>query len=247
MKRTCAIDGCEQPVNSRGWCRAHYSRYQRTGDPLGSGKPIGKPRGRKRTQAECTVDGCERQARTRGFCHMHHQRVLATGDPGPAGNLPKGHSPAPPTERFWAKVTKTETCWLWTGNLMANGYGCLFYATAENRVLPHRFSYELANGPIPAGLDIDHMCHVRHCVNPMHLQAVNRTLNNENRGVVNRNSSTGVRGVSYDSSRRKYIASATSARKTYHGGRFDTIEEAETAAIALRNRLMTNNLLDRTA
>lgn len=245
--RTCSIDGCERPHNSRGLCAAHYSRLQRHGDPLGSGKPVGKPRGKVRPG--CSVDGCDRKHYGRGLCVIHYERKMRTGDPGPAGAIPRGSWARPPEERFWAKVNKTDTCWLWTGGRMRNGYGYPFMVSSKRgvRTLPHRYSYELANGPVPPGLDIDHMCHVPLCVNPAHLQAVNRTLNNENRSRANKNSKTGVRGVSWDEQRRCYEVSATANRKKHHGGRYSTLEEAEAAAIALRNSLMTNNLLDRRA
>lgn len=75
-----------------------------------------------------------------------------------------------PTERFWAKVDKTDTCWLWTGRPTRGGYGMLWVAPKAQ--LAHRFAYETFVGPIPDGLQIDHLCRVRHCVNPAHLEAV---------------------------------------------------------------------------
>lgn len=73
-------------------------------------------------------------------------------------------------ERFIEKVNKTETCWLWTSGFSLNGYGqfTIDYQTQ----LAHRIAYELFIGPIPNGLQIDHLCRVRYCVNPQHLEAV---------------------------------------------------------------------------
>lgn len=83
-------------------------------------------------------------------------------------------------ERFWRKVEKTDTCWLWRASLSHNGYGAFQY---DGRPRPaHRYSYELLVGPIPEGLEIDHLCRVRHCVNPDHLEAVTH-LENVRRGV----------------------------------------------------------------
>lgn len=73
-------------------------------------------------------------------------------------------------ERFWAKVNKTDTCWLWTAAQKHNGYGSFTYKGKTFRA--HRLSYELLVGPIPAGLVLDHLCRVRHCVNPAHLEVV---------------------------------------------------------------------------
>ena len=77
-------------------------------------------------------------------------------------------------DRFWAKVQKTDTCWLWTAAINPKGYGQFKHG---NMVYAHRFSYEQAKGPIPKGLQIDHLCRVRHCVNPDHLEAVSRRTN----------------------------------------------------------------------
>lgn len=89
-------------------------------------------------------------------------------------------------ERFWAKVDKQDGgCWLWTAALSGGtGYG-QFYTemheidgeTKPRKVGAHRFAYEALVGPIPQGLDLDHLCRVRHCVNPAHLEPVTRSEN----------------------------------------------------------------------
>lgn len=78
--------------------------------------------------------------------------------------------------KFFKKVDKTDACWLWRGNLNPYGYG-RFYSTTFTSNLAHRVSCELANGPIPAGLVIDHLCQQRSCVNPAHLEAVTQAVN----------------------------------------------------------------------
>lgn len=80
--------------------------------------------------------------------------------------------------RFFDKVVKTKKCWIWTAGKTSGGYGT--FCTKEGKYKPigaHRFSYELANGKIPKGFDIDHLCRVRECVNPKHLEAVTRREN----------------------------------------------------------------------
>lgn len=74
-------------------------------------------------------------------------------------------------ESFWKHVTKTDTCWLWTGYISAKGYGRLGGKGA------HRISYEHHIGPIPRGLTIDHSCGVKSCVNPVHLRIMSRSAN----------------------------------------------------------------------
>ncbi len=71
-------------------------------------------------------------------------------------------------------------CWLWTGCLTDGGYGRIRVDGVELKV--HRLSYELFIGPIPEGLDIDHLCRVRRCANPEHLEPVTRSVNLQ-RGV----------------------------------------------------------------
>ena len=75
-------------------------------------------------------------------------------------------------ERFWAKVHKTPTCWLWTAYTNIGGYGQLYQGPQSPIAVAHRFAYELLRGNIPEGLTLDHLCRVRNCVNPDHLEPV---------------------------------------------------------------------------
>lgn len=76
-------------------------------------------------------------------------------------------------DRFWEKVQTypASDCWLWTGCLW-KGYGEFF--TAKGTKKSHRIAYETLVGSVPDGLQLDHLCRVRSCVNPEHLEPVTR-------------------------------------------------------------------------
>jgi hypothetical protein len=94
--------------------------------------------------------------------------------------MPRVYTTLPIADRFWPKVNKTDTCWLWTasrGGGNNNNYGAFGFPN-HKKVYAHRVAYELVNGPIPPGLHIDHLCRVTLCVNPAHLEAVSQAENN---------------------------------------------------------------------
>lgn len=83
----------------------------------------------------------------------------------------RAHSDA----RFWSKVRESETgCWEWQGATLL-GYGR--FRPKEGSPLAHRVAFELTRGTIPAGLTLDHLCSVRRCVNPDHLEPVEAIVN----------------------------------------------------------------------
>lgn len=82
-------------------------------------------------------------------------------------------------KRFWPKVEKTGTCWLWTSALGGGGYPLLTVKRNGKWTTraAHRLAYEELVGPISEGMTIDHLCRVRRCVNPAHLEEVTRGEN----------------------------------------------------------------------
>lgn len=150
---------------------------------------------------------------------------------------------------FASKVAKTEGCWEWTGGKTKNGYGQINVRVGDRRTTTgaHRAAYEIKNGDIPEGIEVDHLCHNRGCVNPDHLRLVTRKQNLENLGGLSSRNTSGYRGVTYVKTYRKWRGSVMHNRAAVLVGFFDTAEEANEAVLAKRLDLFTHNDLDRKA
>lgn len=96
------------------------------------------------------------------------------------GGMAARKSIRPPDERFFSFVRKTPKCWLWTGStfgLRSFVYGKFCPGAPAPATGAHRWAYERWVAEIPEGLEIDHLCRVRLCVNPSHLEPVTREEN----------------------------------------------------------------------
>lgn len=97
--------------------------------------------------------------------------------------MPRIYTRKPLIVRFISKVRVNELtgCWNWTACIGQNGYGYIVVGSKLDSTrklsLAHRVSWELHKGPVPEGLELDHLCRVRHCVNPDHLEPVTRREN----------------------------------------------------------------------
>lgn len=133
---------------------------------------------------ECVL--CKRELRRRNYA------IKEKGLPRPSAK------PLPTTipVYLWKKVTRTNSCWIWRG-YVENGYGRLTYGKT---VRAHRFFYEVLRGGIPVGMDIDHLCTDRACVNPAHMEVVTRGENSRRRHLRS------IRGEETDGKRKKVRA-----------------------------------------
>lgn len=116
----------------------------------------------------CSVadDECTAGRLRVGMCERHYRRHLAHGTTA---------SPRVDNLRHYRADPKSG-CWLWQGAFWRNGYGKPSKAIHGTR-LAHRMMYAEHVGPIPDGMDLDHLCRNRACCNPAHLEAVSRSIN----------------------------------------------------------------------
>lgn len=147
-------------------------------------------------------------------------------------------------ERFWAKVRKTDYCWLWTAAIQKQtGYGA--FGLRGKIWTAHTVSFVISGGQPRKGMRVDHKCHVRNCVNPTHLRHITHKQNIENRSGLNSNNKSGARGVLWDKARKKWRAEVVHDGRNHYAGRFESLEDAIASAIAKRDQLFTHNDRDK--
>lgn len=102
-------------------------------------------------------------------------------------------------EKLNERTARGESCWLWTGKLDDKGYGHVWLG--DRSTTAHRATYETFVGPVAKDQQIDHLCRVRHCVNPAHLEAVSpreNTLRGEGVTAVNARKTHCIRGHEFN-------------------------------------------------
>lgn len=235
--KKCSIENCNKPSRSRKLCSMHYARLLRTG-------VVGEPEMQRRISwdgEKCSLDNCDEKVFSRGFCHAHYKRWYRHGDPE------KGLARRFKTieENFQSRTKEQPNgCLEWIG-YKSHGYGVIQIGDTHWRV--HRYAWTQKNGRIPEGLEIDHICHNPACYNVEHLRVTTRKQNQENHQGPTSRSTSHVRGVWWDKKVSKWCVQVTHENVVHWGGSYECIEEAERAAIDLRNRFHTHNNLDRIA
>lgn len=223
MSGGCSIDECERPAKNMGFCAMHYMRLRRNGDPL---------LGARKTPGECSAEECDRTAESRGFCVMHYKRMKRNGTLGLKRKYYRTNEDA-----FAAHATgDSGDCLVWTGATTKDGYGRM--QVDARPAFAHRYAWEQANGPIPIGMYVDHMCHNPSCVRVSHLRVVRPRHNSQNRKGADRGSRSGVRNVYWNERWKRWCVRMVVDGKSYSGKTFSDLAEAERAAIELRKEVM---------
>lgn len=162
----CEVDGCVRDATRKGLCGAHRARLTKTGS---LGPAAIRPKVVRLPDA-CGADDCNRVPVARGYCQTHLTRVTKYGSPD--GRMVE----VPRHEYFFRHVEFTGDCWNWTG-MKRKGYGRFSNGARNRPCTAHRWSYEFLVGPVPDGLELDHLCRNRACVNPAHLEPVTHDEN----------------------------------------------------------------------
>ena len=128
-------------------------------------------------------------------------------------------------------------CWIWDGAVdCRHGYGMVRTETGTTAFV-HRISYETHVGPLLEKHHIDHMCHVVSCYNPAHLRQVTPRGNYQNRGGLNKNNTSGWRGVYQHKQTGKWIAETKINRVKVYIGSYNCPGKAGLSALSKRNTL----------
>jgi hypothetical protein len=117
-----------------------------------------------RSPRSCSVGGCPNPYLAQGWCEMHYTRMRRYG------SLDRPEFDY--ADRFWAKVLRSDGCWLWSACVDEHGYGSFvrLQEDGSHRLEgAHRVAWELTHGPIPDGLRVCHHCDTPPCVRPDHL------------------------------------------------------------------------------
>lgn len=120
----------------------------------------------------CTYSDCSKKYYAKGLCEAHYHRQRDGIDMDKPMNI-VGNDYL----RFMSHVKKTKTCWNWLGAQKGKGYGKFHMKGTVSGVSAHRFSYEYHKKKIEPGLQIDHLCRNKLCVNPDHLEEVTNREN----------------------------------------------------------------------
>lgn len=149
--------------------------------------------------ASCSIAECDSPSRANKFCSKHYQRYQKYGSPyhidrTTSGGVDDTIGEAGIRNRAWDKIAfePNTGCWLWYGTVhrQSGGYGSL---RVEGKFWSvHRYFYEILVGTIGDGLELDHLCEVRVCCNPDHLEQVTPDENKRRRAARRKTCANGL-------------------------------------------------------
>lgn len=180
----------------------------------------------------CSVEGCSRDQYSNGLCIGHNSRMKRDGDV--RSHVPLQHRYYDPDEGFKARTEWAGECLEWVGWRTPDGYGK--FKMNGKHVPAHRYAWESKNGPIPAGMEIDHICHNPACCNVSHLRLATREQNLRNlSGPASDNKYSKVRNVGRAG--KRWRVRVTKDGTVHYFGTYDTVNEAAEVAEQARRKL----------
>jgi hypothetical protein len=190
--KSCLIENCENKHYGKGFCKKHYEKNKKYGDPLAKkekqfcsiencenkyhskgfcqkhykkNKKYGDPLAKKEKQF-CSIENCENKYHGKGFCEKHYQKNKKYGEPlaGKANSQNKAG-----TKEYISENSEIDIndCWVWKRSKNHKGYG--MSGLKGKLIGAHRLSYLAFVGEIPNNLHVLHNCDNPSCVNPKHL------------------------------------------------------------------------------
>ncbi len=176
---------------------------------------------------ECSIAGCGLPVFARSWCHRHYRKWREHGD--------VNYQRPSREERFWEKVERPSPycCWEWQAATVV-GYGRFEQSGA------HVLAYEWLVGPIPEGLQLDHLCRNIICVNPLHLEPVTirvNVLRGRGRSAANARKTHCPRGHPFDEENTYRYSGQRHCRKCRHETQLRRVEQRMAYQREYRRRL----------